>query len=193
MIILNTLIEIDILEACTYGHLDILKKIIDSALFITPMALDSGFTRACIYGHFDIVKYLINLYKISKSSYINYPIININSEFVRGFIWACNNGKLNIVKYLITLHKQNSNYEMINSYNINQGFKIACDYGHTNIIKYLIKLYKIRQPNNKLNYCMICINTIELNIRCINTFAHIKYLLSCGLNISERYKCVVFL
>jgi hypothetical protein len=124
---LYDIIEWGFCLACKYGHLNIVKYLID--IYKTPYNENKyynkinihykdeyGFQLACRSGQINIVEYLVNLYKTNK----DYNKIDIHKNDELGFRWAYENKHKHIVKYLIglykTQHNQNKVYDTINIY-----------------------------------------------------------------------------
>lgn len=97
--------------ACQYGHLDIIKFLINSRNVLDIYAYDeNGFRWACLNEHLEVIKYLMSL--------TNPPDIHIVNDL--GLQNACLKGHLEIVKYLINLDKPNI-------HNLNSStFQLAC-------------------------------------------------------------------
>ena len=81
----------DILCAtCQYGHLEIVKYLIEKCGADARAENDFAVQEACANGHLEIVKYLIEKCDA-----------NVHNEDECAIMWACEGGHHEVVKYLI--------------------------------------------------------------------------------------------
>lgn len=112
--------------ACRYGHLHIVKWLIENFSVNVHVNEDKPFRTTCEYGHRDIAELLID----------TYPDINIRSFGDKPLILASKNGHLDVVKLLIS---KDSNM------NDADAFLAACRKSKYDVVFYLYTVSKNKE------------------------------------------------
>ena len=143
--------EIAFERAVKWGHLDIVKYLVENGIDIHTQN-DQALKYACIHGRLEVVKYLIEngadiskvyennmavLIEVANNGYLNVikyllEIINSTEYSEMILLTACVKGHLNMVKYLV---EKGTNIHFLNE----QSLWSACQQGHLDIVKYLIE------------------------------------------------------
>ena len=105
--------------ASRYGHLDILKYLVEVGANI-HIKDDYALRKASRYGHLEVVKYLVSLGA------------NIHAQNEGALAQASEKGHLEIVKYLVSLDAD------IHAHS-EWALKVASRHGHLEVIKYLVE------------------------------------------------------
>jgi len=121
--------------SCFYGHIDIVKYLIDYCDGINSKidihnTNEKAFENACYRGFIEIVKYLID-YGHNAHNKIN---IHVNNDIA--FRQACSFGFIDLIKYLLEYGNNNNSKIDIHIEN-DDAIRSACLNGHINVIKYL--------------------------------------------------------
>ncbi len=103
--------------AASNGNMNLLKKLINNGMYITPRVL----VNACINGHIDIVLYLLEKTEI-----------DIHAKNDEPFREAAKNGHINIVKLLL---EHGANQSADNDW----ALRWACDGGKIDVVELLLK------------------------------------------------------
>ena len=78
-----------LINACTEGNLEIVKKLVSSETKIKNKVVNNALIRASLYGHLKIIKYLVS------------QGANIRVRHDTALHYAVGNGFFDIVKYLV--------------------------------------------------------------------------------------------
>ena len=136
MYVKNELKAIPLHTACTNGHIEIVKFLIDKR-GCDPCVRDgnqsTSLHRACANGHITIVTYLIKERKCD-------PCARASKEFeVTPLHMACQYGHKDIVQDLINTYNCDP---CVQDENLSTPMHYACEYGHIGIVKYLTEVRK---------------------------------------------------
>lgn len=173
-----------------YGHLEIVKLMIDTVNFTDTEWFGAALIKACKHGHLEIVNLLLKNPLTDPSIQSNLPLIE-----------ACKYGHFEIVKLLLGL--KDVNPMIINRYSAPTLFSNK----YTKIIKLLIEDGRILQNNTILidacSYGLYCIveilvekyefspnidNDISLKMACFNGHANVvEFLLKDGRSDPSVY------
>jgi ankyrin repeat protein/superfamily II DNA or RNA helicase len=146
-------INTDLIEACEYGDLELVKDVIELGADISTQD-GLPLVMASKNGHLDIVKYLVFLGA------------DIHARKDDAVIWACGGGYLNVVKYLVSEGADFTAQE-------NDCLILACENGHIPVIEYLMLMgVNITAYDN--NAVIMSANNGQLAV--------VKYLVSLGAN-----------
>ncbi len=99
----NYYVDDGIINACTYGHLDIVKYLLEQHnSYYSPhnINLENYFYSACENGHYNVVKYLCELHLHCPQ----YRPVLIHLKLEHGLRIANTNNHYMIVRYLCELH-----------------------------------------------------------------------------------------
>ena len=126
--------EVGFKYACYYGHIDVVKYLVQNIDIDVHARDEEGFRWACYYGHIDVVKYLVPLG------------VDIHAKNEYGLMWAWWNGHIDIVRYLVNF-MQCVKYRKL--YKISQ-FMPSTDSDHkrTNIYLINVGIYMNHLNNN---------------------------------------------
>ena len=158
-----------VVQACQYGHIEIVKLLLEKYKIDPSIGKNGPFIVACKYGHIEIVKLFLKDSRINPADYDNLAIVkateNGHIEIVKllfkridhnsqsqnniSIRWACENGYLEIVKMLLL----DKNVDP--SANNNDAIIDACENGHTEIVKLLLKDSRVN-PGDQNNNAVIC-------------------------------------
>jgi hypothetical protein len=107
---------------CLFGHLDVLKWLIES---IDVRASDDVlFRHVCYHGHLKVAKWLLSIE----------PSINPRANADYAFCWTCCNGHLRVAKWLLSVEAS------IGKKISNQPFYWACTTGNDRTAKWLQRI-----------------------------------------------------
>ena len=115
----NSNLKDSFIEACSYGHLEIVMYFIKYECVRINTFDKVTFLKTCKYNHLNVIKYFAEKHNFD---------VHINNN--EGFIEACKYGHLDIVKYFVEKH-----HVSINFCN-NIGTRVAIDNEQLHIVKY---------------------------------------------------------
>jgi len=168
----NREVQFGFLIASTYGHMNIVKAILDTKMLetfhilysmdrlfshgvsveIANMLLDNDTLKNFLDKYYE--EYFFNacanghdeLVKLLLEKYSN---INVHLYNERAFVCACSNGQYRVVKILLDL----TNDKRIDVHvNTDEAFRLACEYGKTEVVKLLLDLNDDRQIPLSVKY-----------------------------------------
>lgn len=118
-----------ICHACEYGHVDIVRFILDNYSHVINIKANDGYSLyfACTNQHIEVVKLIFNKY----CHIIDFPI----SDDFTPFCLACELGLYKLFDFII------NNYNVNVAYNNNHSIKKASICGYDDIVCYLVDLH----------------------------------------------------
>ena len=130
--------------ACEYGHLEVIKWLLENDQDINILMLNELFRYSCKKGQLEIAKLLVTIR----------PYIDITGNF-RGFYCpfyaVCQGGHLEVAKWLLS----QLDCDLPDDY-VKLMFLIICRYGQVNIAKWLLEIkpnIDVLQYNNFMQAC----------------------------------------
>ncbi|VDI03178.1 Hypothetical predicted protein [Mytilus galloprovincialis] len=163
--------------ACNFGHLNVLKLLIDEGMnvndtadeFLTPLYF------ACQKGHFDIVKFLLDLNGNTLNSIVDTSIKGPNERSVLHV--ACYKGHTDIVKLLLDIGMNvgdKSNAGTTPLY-------LACLTGRYEIVKFIFESKSTVDTTTKTESGFSILHTA-----CVNGHTEVvKLLIEVGMNVND--------
>jgi ankyrin repeat protein len=135
--------------ACNYGHIDIIKYLLNISEKYSSKKIDIHiqndyiFNSACYHGNIDIIKYLLDMSEKYSGTKIN----------IRGhtFFNAGANNQIEVLKYLINITEKYSGKKIDIHYDSDFVFITAYDRNHFKIIKYLLSKELIKYSGKAYN------------------------------------------
>jgi antitoxin component HigA of HigAB toxin-antitoxin module len=128
--------NIILLSSCEYGHLEIVKYLINT--FDLKVEDTKGIDDhdalqiSCATGHLEIIKFLVDTFKLTAKDIKSY-----NNSALR---LSCTHGHLEVVKYLVDTFKLTAEDARSNS---NFALHWAYRNNHLEVVKYLIDTFKL--------------------------------------------------